>query len=65
MKALQPGGEDEQAPRERKKEQKPRRREQPQVEAKPEEESFSMAIGDLINFDQLETVDAEEPKDEE
>ena len=65
MKALQPGGEDEQAPRERKKEQKPRRREQPQAEAKPEEESFSMAIGDLINFDQLETVDAEESQDEE
>ena len=65
MKALQPGGEDEQAPRERKKEQKPRRREQPQVEAKPEEESFSMAIGDLINFDQLETVEAEESQDEE
>ena len=61
MKALQPGGEDEQAPRERKKEQKPRRREQPQAEAKPEEENFSMAIGDLINFGQLETAEAEEP----
>lgn len=55
MKALQPGGEDEPAGGQRpKRDQKPRRKDRPQAESKPEEENFSMAIGDLINFDELE-----------
>ncbi|WP_322631146.1 bifunctional 4-hydroxy-3-methylbut-2-enyl diphosphate reductase/30S ribosomal protein S1 [Aedoeadaptatus coxii] len=64
MKALQPGGEDESATQEKKREKKPRRKEAAPVEAKPEEENFSMAIGDLINFGDLE-AEAEESQDEE
>ena len=64
MKALQPGGEDEPATQEKKREKKPRRKEAAPVEAKPEEENFSMAIGDLINFGDLE-AEAEESQDEE
>ncbi|MDD7362928.1 MAG: bifunctional 4-hydroxy-3-methylbut-2-enyl diphosphate reductase/30S ribosomal protein S1 [Peptoniphilus sp.] len=65
MKALQPGGDDEQANREKKRDKKPRHKEAPQVESKPEEENFSMAIGDLIDFDKLETEDADAGEDEE
>ena len=64
MKALQPGGEDEPASQEKKREKKPRRKDFAPAESKPEEENFSMAIGDLINFGDLE-AEAEESQDEE
>lgn len=61
MKALQPGNDEEQE-REKKRDKKPRRKEVSQTENKPEEENFSMAIGDLINFD-LETEDADQDEE--